>query len=141
MLAAAAGCFAAGTGVGLLIPRFAEPDAMPWGEQEEYEQRRIQDEDHVCKLVADYGLTDSQARSLRLIMQNQLEQEIALRLSAAADELSEATKHRLRSLSLQTTRRILAVLDPQQRARYDLESRPGPGVGPEQGGPTTATNR
>ena len=139
MLAAAAGCFAAGAGVGLLIPRLAEAEEMPRSAH-----AREQDEKLVRDLVADHGLSDSQARSLRLILQDQREQEdqvIATLLSTEADDLPPATKNRLRSLRFTTTQRIRVVLDPQQRARYDQESRPGPIVGPEQGGPTTATHR
>jgi hypothetical protein len=135
MLAAAAGCFAAGTGVGLLIPRLAEREAMP---------KDAQDEKHACDLVADLALTESQARTLRLILQDLREQEeraIAQLLNTEADLLPPATKNRLLWLRKQTTDRIRVMLDPQQRARYDLESRPGPNVGPEHGGPTTATNR
>ena len=141
MLAAAAGCFAAGTGVGLLIPRFAEAEAMPRSAQEEFNMNTKADNELVSKLVADHGLTQSQERSLRLIMQNQREQEFALRLCARVDELPAATQYRLQTLRYQTTQRIRVVLDPQQRARYDLESRPVPNVGSEHGGPSTATNR
>lgn len=145
MLAAAGGCFAAGTGVGLLIPRFAEAEAeaeaLPRSALEEFRVNAMADNELVCKLVADHGLTESQARSLRLIMQNQREQELALRLSAKVDELPPPTQNRLLWLRNQTTQRIRVVLDPQQRARYDRESRSGPNVGPEQDGPSTATNR
>ena len=139
MLAAAAGCFAAGAGVGLLIPRFAEAEELPRSVRE-----REQDEKLVLDLVADLGLSDSQARSLRLIMQNQREEQdrvIAELLSTEAEDLPVATRNRLRTLSYQTTKRILVVLDPQQRARYERESRPGPSVVPEQGAPSAATNR
>jgi hypothetical protein len=141
MLAATLGCFAAGTAVGLLIPRFAEAETMPRSAQEEFNMNAKADNELVCKLVADHGLTESQARSLRLIMQDQREQELELRLSAKVDELPQATQSRLLKLRYQTTQRIRVVLDPQQRARYDQESRPGPIVGPEQGGPSTATHR
>ncbi|HZN37732.1 MAG TPA: hypothetical protein VFD82_02955 [Planctomycetota bacterium] len=141
MLAAAGGCFAAGTGVGLLIPRFAEPEAMPRSAQEEFRMNTKADNELVCKLAADHGLTERQARSLRLIMQNQREQELTLRLSAKVEELPPATQSRVLWLRNQTTQRIRVVLDPQQRARYDRESRSGPNVGPEHGGPSTATNR
>jgi hypothetical protein len=91
--------------------------------------------------VADQGLSESQARSLRLIMQNQREQEFALRLSAKVDELPQATQSRLLLLRGQTTDRIRVVLDPQQRAKYDQESKPVPHAGPDHGGQSTATNR
>ena len=141
MLAAAAGCFAAGAAVGLLIPRYAEAEAMPRSAQEEFNNNTRADNELVCKLVADHRLTENQAHSLRLILQNQREQEFALRLSTKVDELPPATQARMLSLRYQTTQRIRVVLDPQQRARYDQESRSGPNVGPEHGGPATGTNR
>ena len=134
MLAAALGCFAAGTGVGLLIPRLAEAEEMPRSAH-----AREQDEKLVGKLVADLGLTESQARTLRMILQDHREQEdqaIATLLNTEADELPLATKNRLLWLRNRTTDRIRVLLDPQQRARYDLESNPGPHAGP-----STATNR
>ena len=140
MLATALGSFAAGTAVGLLIPRLGECEAMTSREQE-YTSRAIADEELVSKLVANHGLTANQARSLRLIMQNNRDQEDALVRSVPTSELPQATQNRLLQLRHQTTQRIRVVLDPEQRARYDQESRPGPGVGPEHGGPSTATNR
>jgi|RhiMethySRZTD1v2_1073278.scaffolds.fasta_scaffold00700_14 hypothetical protein len=140
MLAAAAGCFAAGTAVGLLIPRFAEAEAMPSSSA----RAREQDEKLVRDLVADLGLSGTQERSLRLILQDQREQEdqvIDRLLTTEANDLPLATKNRLLWLRNRTTQRILVVLDPQQRARYERETKPGPNVGPEHGGATTATNR
>jgi hypothetical protein len=144
LFATALGSFAAGTSLGLLIPRvFLE--AAPRSEEAEYKQRFSKaDSELVSQLVADHGLTAGQARSLKLVMQNQRDQEMALRLDA--EELPPATQSRLLKLRYQTTQRIRAILDPQQRAQYDEQSRSGrsvsgPSVLPERGEPSTEKHR
>jgi hypothetical protein len=123
---AALASFAAGASIGLLIPHLAYGGEAPAGEREQY----------VCRLAADLGLTASQERSIRLIMQNQLEQEIAVWQSASPDQLPPPTQNKLLKLRYQTEQRIRVVLDAQQRERYDLESRPMPNVGFGHGAPS-----
>ncbi len=120
-LGAALGSFAAGINVGFLVPRvFAAESAAPAPEQE-----------YVRQLVAKYGLCANQERSLRLVMQRDREEEIAVALSVETSQLPPAAQSRILWKNHRTEQRIRALLDDPQRERYDLE---------RQGVPSTAPN-
>ncbi len=113
ILGAALGSFAAGMSTGLLIPKvFAGEDGVP-----------AVDAEYVRDIVAKYGLTASQERSLRLVLSSWRQEEFRVLTSAEAAQLPPQIQNRLLAARSRLEQRTRALLDEQQRARYDLESR------------------
>lgn len=111
----ALGCFVAGMNVGLVAPRlFAAEDP----------RAVAADENYVNKMVAEYGLSDRQEKSLRMVLQKWREEEVAAFRSAEVRLLPPAVQGELRQARGRMERRVKAVLDEQQRARYDLDTKP-----------------
>ncbi|MEO6594157.1 MAG: hypothetical protein ABIP94_05340 [Planctomycetota bacterium] len=80
--------------------------------------------EYATDLTQRYGLSAAQERSLRLVMQRDHDEEYAILTSAQYTQLPLAIQSQLLTARGRTRQRILAVLDEQQRARYELESRP-----------------
>ena len=100
--------------VGLLIPKVLVGDeAAPSPEG-----------DYVAEFVSKYDLTPAQERSLRLVLKNGRDEEIAVLTSAEATQLPPPIQNRLLAIRSRTQQRLRALLDDRQRASYDLESRP-----------------
>lgn len=120
ILGVAAASFAAGIAAGLALApvRVAGAEAPP------AEQAFTDD------LVQRYGLRSAQARQLRLVLQHQREREIAILLGAQGSQLPQPQMGEMLALRMATEQRIRALLDDEQRARYDRDSRP-PGREPE----------
>ena len=115
ILGAAVGCFAAGMNVGLVAPGLvdacrAKPPAL--------------DEDYIAKLVADYKLTAAQERTIRFVLERCVAEENAAYRLADPSTLPPAVQKGLLEARGRAEKRIMAVLDAEQRARYDSESRP-----------------
>lgn len=108
------GSFAAGMSVGLVVTKVASAQGEKSGV----------DADYVRELVTTYGLSSGQERLLRFALQSWREEEIAVLTSAEATQLPEPIQRRLLQASRQLEQRIRALLDPEQRARYDEASRP-----------------
>ena len=124
ILGAALGSFAAGMNVGLLVPRvLAGGTEVPAPESE-----------YVRDLVAKYALTSDQERRIRLVLQGGRNEEINVLSSTEATQLPPPIHNRLLAVRSRTEQRIRAVLDDEQRARYDVDSRPGNGT-PSSSGP------
>lgn len=124
ILGAALGSFLAGMNVGLAAPRlFADPEPTP-------------DDDYVHSMVADYGLSTEQHRLLRFAMLKWREEELALIKTVEADQLPAVIQGRLLQARGKMERRIFAILDEEQRERYDLATRHDP-----TGNPTGPTGR
>lgn len=115
ILGAALGSFAAGMNVGLVAPGLiAACGKGPAG----------LDSDYVARLVVDYGLTARQEQSVRLVLQRCHEEEMAAFRNAEASTLPQAIQNKLLEARGRMEKRIRAALDAEQRARYDLDSRP-----------------
>ncbi|MCA8976804.1 MAG: hypothetical protein KDC98_18930 [Planctomycetes bacterium] len=112
ILGAALGSFAAGMNCGLAAPGFYA-DVPESGADAEYMQA----------LVADYGLSAAQHRLLRLVMQRWRDEEIAAIRSVAPTRLPPQTQRELLDARGRLEDRIRAILDEEQRARYDLATR------------------
>jgi hypothetical protein len=115
ILGAAVGCFAAGMNVGLVAPGLIEACSKPPSGP---------DAEYLAQIVADYGLTSQQERSIRLVLERCREEETAARLSADLSTLPPAIQQAVLAARGRAENRFLAVLDAEQRARYDRESRP-----------------
>lgn len=114
ILGAALGSFAAGMCVGSVLPQvMAAENGAPSA-----------DSDYVRDLVATYGLSNAQERTLRLVLQSSREEEIAVLKSAEATQLPEPIQRLLLQARSKLESRIRALLDDEQRARYDRASRP-----------------
>jgi hypothetical protein len=114
ILGAALGSFAAGMSVGSVLPQVmaAENEAPST------------DSDYVREMVATYGMSNAQERTLRLVLQSSREEEIAVLKSAEATQLPEPIQRLLLQARSKLESRIRALLDDEQRARYDRASRP-----------------
>lgn len=124
ILGAALGSFAAGMNVGLLVPKvLASGTDVPAPESE-----------YVRDLAAKYALTSDQERRIRLVLQGGRNEEINVLSSTEATQLPPPIHNRLLAVRSRTEQRIRAVLDDEQRARYDVDSRPSNGT-PSSSGP------
>lgn len=117
----AAASFAAGLATGLLLAPGNVAAGAPPAEQS-----------YLDDLTARYGLRAPQQRQLRFVLQHQREREIAILLGAEGSQLPQPQMGELLALRTATEQRIRALLDDEQRARYDRDSRPSgspPGAG------------
>jgi hypothetical protein len=114
ILAVALGCFGAGMMVGSAMIRQSGSTAT-----EESFDRAYAD-----KLVADYRLSEAQARSLQIVLQAEQAEEKAIRLAIAWTELPEPMQRQLLAARARTGKRIRALLDPEQQIAYDRDSQP-----------------
>jgi len=115
ILGTALGSFAAGMNVGLVAPRlFAAEDHRVVAADEAYAR----------SIAADYGLTRGQEASLRMVLQQWREEEISAFRTAETSMLPPAIQTKLLVARGKVEQRIRAVLDEDQRARYDLATRP-----------------
>ncbi len=114
ILGAALGSFAAGMNLGLVAPKlFAAEDHRITG-----------DEAYVRSIAADYGLTSQQETSLRMVMQTWRDEEVSVFRSAAEHSmLPPAIQSQLLAASGRLERRIVAILDEDQRARYRVDTK------------------
>lgn len=112
ILGAAFGSFAAGVNLGVLAPSLFAAEAEPTA-----------DDGYVRALADDYGLTARQQRLLRLALRSRRDEELALIGTVEADQLPASVQQRMRAVQRKLEQRIRAILDEEQRARYDLASR------------------
>lgn len=116
ILAVALGSFAAGMVLGIALPDvLTRPTAAATPEQ-----------GYVSEMAQRYGLSAAQQRSVRLILQHRREQELEILSSAELNQLPQGLQNRWLAAQSMTERRIRAVLDEQQLALYERDSRPLP---------------
>lgn len=120
ILGAALGSFGAGMNVGLLIPKLAADGDAP------VPDHLRQDLDYVERLVGGYGLSAAQAQTLRQVLQAMREEELRVLREADAAQLPRALQTKLLAAHDRAEQRLRAVLTPEQRQRYDQDSRPQP---------------
>ncbi|MBX3462213.1 MAG: hypothetical protein KF830_03505 [Planctomycetes bacterium] len=100
--------------LGLLVPKAFAADAdVP-----------AADADYVRDVTARYGLSAAQERTLRLVLQNAREEELAIYTTAETAQLPPSLRARVLAVRSRTEQRIRALLDDGQRARFDADSRP-----------------
>lgn len=116
ILGATLGSFLAGMNAGLVIPRWLTSDHDAAGPES--------DQAYVRSLVADFALRADQERRLRFVLQRCREEEEAAYRSAEPALLPPSLQTQLLEARGRMEQRIRALLDPEQRARYDLVSRP-----------------
>lgn len=114
ILGVAAGSFAAGMLVGHLFPMATAAGSLAPPEDIAY----------VARLATTYGLSAEQQRRLRFVLQASREREIEILLSASGNQLPQPQMGEMLDLRNKTEKRIRALLDDEQRARYDRDSRP-----------------
>ena len=115
ILGTALGSFAAGMNVGLVAPElFASDDPRAVAGDEAY----------VNSLAADYGLSGAQQASLRMVMQKWREEEVMAFRTAEIAMLPAQIQKELLKARGRLEKRIRAVMDEEQRARYDHATRP-----------------
>lgn len=117
ILATAFGTFAAGMSVGLAIPRVEA--AM-----RESSSGSDAEAAYVRTFAERYDLDGRQQRSLGLVLLSGRTEELAVLGEADASQLPQAIRSRLLEVRSRTEQRIRALLDAEQRARYDRDSRP-----------------
>lgn len=119
ILGVAAGSFATGLIVGGALPGARAAVASH--------------EDHYAdELGTRYGLSETQVRQLRMVLQKQSEEEVAVFLGAQQSQLPQELMSKLLDARNRAKQRIRMVLDEEQRARYDEDCRP-PGSTPAEG--------
>jgi hypothetical protein len=117
----AAASFVAGLATGVFLAPGTVAAGAPPAEQS-----------YVDDLSARYVLRPTQQRQLRFVLQHQREREIAILLGAEGSQLPQPQMGEMLALRTATEQRIRALLDDEQRARYDRDSRPSgapPGAG------------
>ena len=115
ILAAALGSFAAGMNVGLAAPSsLAATDAADDSADDAY----------VHAMVSDYDLSRAQQAGLRMVLQSCRQAEMAAFRTAEIEMLPESIQRALLQARDLCERRIQAILDDGQRARYELATRP-----------------
>lgn len=82
------------------------------------------DAEYVRDLVETYGLTATQERSLRLVMLSDREEEMAVYRGSEPSQLPPEIHRNVLAVRSRTLQRIRRVLDDEQRARFDRDSRP-----------------
>ncbi len=117
ILAAAFGTFAAGMSVGLAIPR-VEAAIRDRSSDLDVEA------DYARDFAARYGLSNQQERSLGMVLLSSRNEELTILGQTDASQLPDGIRNRLLESRSRTERRIRALLDDDQRARYDRDSRP-----------------
>lgn len=115
ILGASVGCFAAGMNIGLLAPGLIDACSKP---------APGPDTEFLAKLVADYGLTAKQERSVRLVLERCFEEEGAALRRVDVSTLPPAIQSEVLAARGRMEQRFRAVLDAGQRERYDNDSRP-----------------
>lgn len=114
ILGMALGCFAAGMVIGSVCTKqVIQGQASPEPEHP-----------YVEGLVANYGLSAAQTRSLQIVLQAERAEEQALRLGIGWNDLPAGAQAQLLAARARTRQRILALLDPQQRAAFERASEP-----------------
>jgi hypothetical protein len=117
ILLVALGSFCAGMVSGLALPRltaWASSDAV--GDSPEQAFAR--------ELAHRYGLTRDQERSVCLVLLGERQREYEIFRSAETTQLPPQLMQELLAARSRTEQRIRAVLDDEQRVRYDRDSRP-----------------
>lgn len=120
ILGAALGSFGAGMNVGLLIPKLAA------GDEALLPDHLRHDLNYVERMVGSYGLSAEQARTLRQVLQAMRDEELKVLREADTAQLPRALQSKLLAARDRAEQRLRAVLTPQQRHRYDQDSRPQP---------------
>lgn len=111
ILGVAGGCFVAGAVVGHAFQPASAAAAASLPEDAAY----------VTELATRYGLTAEQRRRLQLVVQFQSTSQIAILRSAQFSQLPQPQKGEMLALGTATENRIRALLDDEQRARYDRD--------------------
>jgi hypothetical protein len=112
ILGVAAGSFTAGAVVGHLFqPACAVAAAAAAPEDAAY----------VAELSSRYGLSAEQRRRLHLVVQYQRNARDTILRSAQFGELPQPQRGEMLALDTATENRIRALLDDEQRARYDRD--------------------
>ncbi len=106
--------FVAGLGVGLAVPAAAA--SMSKKESESSDQRFVRD--YVQRLDRLVGLSSEQVHVVRAILAKEREQQMQIRLAAPTQSLSPELQGALMRAKQQMDKRILHVLDDEQRAAY-----------------------
>ncbi|MBL8727436.1 MAG: hypothetical protein JNM25_03325 [Planctomycetes bacterium] len=100
--------------VGLVLPKVFAADSGAASPEADY----------VRSLVTTYGLNAAQERSLRLVLLSAREEQMAVYSRFQPSQLPPAIRNEVLLVRSRTEQRIRAVLDEQQRARFDADSRP-----------------
>jgi len=121
IIGCALGCFAAGTVVGLVAPEVAAAWAGDDGP-------RDPDVDYARKLAADFGLDRSQRLALQVVLERYRREELQVYRHANFEQLPANLQAELTAARRRQADRIYALLDDEQRARYDEWTRAGGSV-------------
>lgn len=121
ILAAAFGTFAAGMSVGLAIPRVEA--AMRDGSATT-DGDNARDAEYARDFAARYDLNGQQQRSFGMVLLSGRNEQLAILGQTDISQLPDPIRNRLLEARRRTERRVRALLDDEQRARYDRDSRP-----------------
>jgi len=113
ILAVALGSFAAGAVMGYLLPDVWALDAATQATPEQ----------EASEIARKYGLSDEQYRRLVLVFEEQERQDLKILRAAKPHQLGADLTNKRLLQSRKTQQRIRFVLDEQQRALYDRDSR------------------
>lgn len=111
ILGVAAGSFAAGMVVGHTFQSSCAAEALGSPEDREF----------LRDLTTRYGLSGKQQHQLRLVLQVDAERRDAISRSLQGTLLPEPQRAEMTALNTATENRIRALLDDEQRARYDRD--------------------
>lgn len=123
ILVVALGCFVAGMIVGTTFLGHHTSEAalaVP-----------MQDRDYAEYLATTYQMTAAQRRSVQLVLQNERNEEAAIRAGIEFAQLPESLRNRLLALRGLTRQRLRAVLQGDQLERFDRDLRPMSPADPE----------
>lgn len=114
ILGAALGSFAAGMSCGLVVPKVFAGEATA----------ATPDDAYVRDLAERYGLSRAQERTLRLVLRTGRDDEFAIYEHVETEQLPDPIRREVLRIRSRTEQRIRALLDDEQRARFDADSRP-----------------
>jgi len=106
--------------VGLLIPKLAAGGEAPLPDHLRH------DLDYVERLTGSYELSAAQAQTLRQVLQAMRDEELKVLREADTAQLPRALQSKLLAARDRAEQRLRTVLTPEQRQRYDQDSRPQP---------------
>lgn len=117
VLLLAAGSFAAGLVLGLLLP--GAVSALDGGEAAADPQQ-----DYVRRMAADFGLSKDQERVLHMVVATRQDEELGVLRRADFEQLPAALQTQIKNVRRREVERIRALLNPAQLLRYDAQVRP-----------------
>ncbi len=112
ILGLAVGCFAAGVGVGLVVPSMVSASGGGEGTDDP-------NEEYVEWMTSEYGLDARQQKVLRVVLERTAQEEFEVFRQANIDQLPESLHAEVIAVRRRQTARVRAMLSAAQQEQFD----------------------